>query len=151
MPTRTRTPRIVRAGGAGLALALLTTLPACSAFSKSDVDYAKPYPTQADRDEVLDVQVFRDGTKIKMTNATARDFGPSTLWVNQRFSRPIDGFAPGETVTLSLYEFRDQYQDKFRAGGFFATLDPDPVVLVELQPADEATLYGFVVVGNEMN
>ncbi|MEZ6243980.1 MAG: hypothetical protein R3B57_13165 [Phycisphaerales bacterium] len=153
MTIRTRTHRIVRVGGAGLMLALVPTLAACSAFSRSDVDYARPYPFDAERQDMLDVQVFREGTKLKMTNTTAHAFGPSTLWVNQRFSRPIDAFAPGETITLNLYDFRDQYQDAFRAGGFFATQEPDQVVLVELQPGDEAggKLYGFVVVKNEMN
>ncbi len=154
MPHRHRTPTAVRALGACSLLAAALALPACGAFSKSDVDYARAYPFEAEREDVLDVQVFRDGTKIRMTNATARSFGPSTLWVNQRFSRPIEGFASGQTVTVSLHEFRDQYQDQFRAGGFFAIRDPDPVVLVELEPGDAdagAPLYGFVVVDNKMN
>lgn len=139
------------------AVAVLSSLAitGCGAFSKSDVDYARPYPAQADKGDVLDVQVFRQGTRLKMTNATARSFGAGTLWVNQRFSRPIEGFAAGETLTVDLYDFRDQYQDQFRAGGFFATRDPDPVVLVELETGGgeptTGTMYGFVVVRNEMN
>lgn len=154
MPTPERTPTTVRAIGAGLALAALLALPACSAFSRSDVDYARPYPFEAEREDVLDIQVFREGTRITMTNTTARAFGPSTLWVNQRYSRPIDGLASGQTLTLDLYDFRDQYQDAFRAGGFFATRDPDRVILVEIEPGgvqDDGTLYAFVVVANEMN
>jgi len=151
--TRTRTHTIVRAGGAGLALVLASALGACSSSSRTDAGDARPYPFEAERRGVVDIHVFREGTRIKMTNSTSRSFGPSTLWVNQRFSRPIEGLGSGETLTLNLYDFRDQYQDPFRAGGFFATRDPDPVVLVELQPGDgdEGALYGFVVVKNEMN
>ncbi len=119
-----------------------------------DVDYARAYPRAAPRGDVLDVQVFRADTMLTMTNSTSRSFGPSTLWVNERFSRPIDAFASGQTLKLDLYEFRDQYQDQFRAGGFFATRDPDPVVLVQLETGAEdgaQELIGFVVVSNEIN
>ena len=119
-----------------------------------DVDYARAYPRATPPGEVIDIQVFRSGTKLTMTNSTSRSFGPSTLWVNERFSRPIEGFEPGQTLTLDLYEFRDEYQDQFRAGGFFATRDPDPVVLVQLEtgpedPYDE--LIGLVIVSDDIN
>jgi hypothetical protein len=119
-----------------------------------DVEYARSYPRATPSGDVLDIQVFRSGTKLTMTNSTSRSFGPSTLWVNERFSRPIDGFEPGETLTLDLYEFRDQYQDQFRAGGFFATRDPDPVVLVQLETGPEDAsdeMIGFVIVSDDIN
>ncbi len=127
----------------------------CRVFSGApDVDYARAYPRATPLGEVLDVQVFRSGTKLTMTNSTSRSFGPSTLWVNERFSRPIQGFGAGQTLSLDLYSFRDEYQDQFRAGGFFATRDPDPVVLVQLEtgPEDQYDeLIGFVIVSNDIN
>lgn len=98
--------------------------------------------------EVLDIQVFRDGTSLELTNTTARAFGEGTLWVNQRYALPIDGLELGESLRLPLGEFRDQYGDTFRAGGFFATRDPDLVVLTQLETAE--ALYGLVVVGNRI-
>lgn len=116
-----------------------------------DVDYARAYPRATTKGDVLDVQVFRNGTRLTMTNSTSRSFGPSTLWINERFSRPIDGFGAGQTLSLDLYTFRDEFQDQFRAGGFFATRDPDPVVLVQLETDEPSEMVGFVVVSNDMN
>jgi hypothetical protein len=81
-----------------------------------------------------------------MTNPTPRDFGPATVWINQRFSRDIPSFAPGETVKLDLRSFVDQYGEAFRAGGFFATKEPDPVVLVQVEPEGSEELIGLIVV-----
>lgn len=150
MQMRSKTTRVV--GACVLLASSVLVTGGCRAFSGApDVDYARAYPRATPRSDVADVQVFRNGTKLTMTNSTSRDFGPSTLWVNERFSRPIGSFAPGQTLTLDLYEFRDQFQDQFRGGGFFATRDPDPVVLVQLETADEPQeLVGFVVVANEI-
>jgi hypothetical protein len=112
--------------------------------------YAKPYPTAAVRDAgTLDIQVVRNAKVIGFTNTTAREFGPSTVWVNRWYSRPIDGLKVGETVSLPLDEFKDVYSDTFRAGGFFAKENPDVVVLCELESTSEGgatTMYGLVVV-----
>lgn len=114
--------------------------------------YDRPYPRELEQSEVIDVQVIRDPeTVISLTNTTSRAFGPSTLWINGRFSRPILGFAPGETLRLDLYEFRDEFGEKFRAGGFFATKNPDKVVHAQLETVEdgETKLIGLVVVGQD--
>ena len=97
---------------------------------------ARSYPAAAARAGSVDIQAFRDGTTLRMTNTTARGFGPSTVWVNRRFSLPIDGLMPGAGLELDLRRFIDEYGSAFRAGGFFATQRPEPVVLVELEDAD---------------
>ncbi len=116
---------------------------------------AKPgptYPQAVRQGPVLDVQVFREVTALRFTNTTTRDFGPCTLWLNKRYSLPIEGFASGETVELDLTRFVDAFGDTYRAGGFFAQRDPAPVVLAQLETTDEAgepVLLGLVVVENK--
>lgn len=109
-----------------------------------DIEEGPTYPgTQQTR--VLDVQVFRDETQIRFTNTSARTFGPCRMWLNQWYSRELDGLAAAETVTLNLGEFRDRYGAPFRAGGFFATERPDRLVLAQIEENNE--IVGLVVVG----
>jgi hypothetical protein len=98
---------------------------------------------------VLDVQVVRDVTQISSTNTSARAFAePTTMWINRRFSRPIGAWGVGETLTIDLEQFRDNFGEQFRAGGFFSANRPDDVVLVELETGegDGRELVGLVVV-----
>ncbi len=112
-----------------------------------------PYPEDIKQGEVFDVQVFRDVTLLRFTNTTTRDFGPSVIWINKRYSLAIPGFASGETVELELGNFVDEFGDVYRAGGFFAQRTPAPVVLVQIETVedDEPILHGFVVVENKYN
>ena len=113
--------------------------------------YDRPYPATIEPAGQLDVQVARDGPVITLTNTTARSFGPSTLWINRRYSRPVPGFGVGQTLTLPLEQFRDEYGDPFRGGGFFATEQPDRIVMAELETVSDAqtVIYGLVVVGGQ--
>ncbi|MEM1424258.1 MAG: hypothetical protein AAGH64_09665 [Planctomycetota bacterium] len=99
--------------------------------------------------ETLDVQVERDETELRLTNTSARDFGPATLWVNAGFSHPIDGFAIGESLTIDLGAFVDEYGNRFRSGGFFATRQPHDVVLAEIEDGSDGARYGLIVVRGE--
>lgn len=103
---------------------------------------------QLDKAEVLDIQVFRNVTTLELTNTTARSFEDATIWLNQRYSMPIGGLDIGESLELPLRRFVDEYGDTFRAGGFFATRDPDPVVLAQLE--SEGVLYGLLMGGNRI-
>lgn len=97
------------------------------------VDYARAYPAGLEPGPVLDIQVVKHPTELEMTNTTARAIGPSTLWLNQRFSRPIDGLAVGQTLTLTLTDFRDEYGEALRPGGFWASRIPTALVLAQLE------------------
>lgn len=138
-------------------LCALCVLPSCNSIPTGLADkpvgtYDRPYPRHLAQTEVLDIQVIRNPeTVISLTNTTSRTFGPSTIWINGRYSRPILGLAPGETLRLNLYEFRDEFGEKFRAGGFFATKLPDEVVHAQLETIEngETKLLGLVVVGQE--
>ena len=114
--------------------------------------YDRPYPAQLPQSEVLDIQVIREPqTTITLTNTTAKSFGPSTLWLNACFGRPIEGMLPGQTLSLSLKEFRDEFGDRFRAGGFFATKAPEVLVQAQLETIvdGQSMLYGLIVVGED--
>lgn len=131
-----------------LAAALAMSTAGCR--SGSDVEASGAvYPDAARQSRVLDVQVVRNETQITMTNTTARGFGPSRVWVNAWYSREIDGFAVGQTLTLNLHDFKDRYGTPFRAGGFWATRRPERLVLAQIEPlgSDPRELIGLVVVG----
>lgn len=144
-----------RAARVRLALPLLGLglLAGCSILDTRpapDITYARGYPAQLRQGETLDIQVVRDGTTIRITNTSATALGPGTLWVNRWYSRPIDGLGVGEAVTLPLGEFRDEFGEAFRAGGFFASEDADIVVLTQYETTQApygTVLYGLVVVG----
>lgn len=132
-----------------LLLILATLLPACAA-PRNPVPYARLYPASPPRAKTLDIQVFRETHYLELTNTTARAFGPSTIWLNSRYSRPIDGLAVGQTLRLRLTDFRDENYEAFRAGGFFAVDAPEPLVLAELETDDaesgQRVFYGLIVV-----
>jgi hypothetical protein len=136
-----------RAGGLALACALLG---ACAGGGPKTLVENRPYPQQRQA-ETLDVHVYRRGTTIDITNSTANTLGPGTLWLNMWFSRELEALPPGARVNIHLAEFKDQYGEAFRAGGFWATQAPDRLALAQLElPAGEGTgrLVGLVVVGD---
>jgi hypothetical protein len=95
--------------------------------------------------QTLDIQVVRSETDVTLTNTTARSFGRSRLWINRWYSREIESFGVGETLELQLSSFRDIYGESFRAGGFWATREPQRVELVQLETAD--SMLGLIAVG----
>ncbi|NUQ67898.1 MAG: hypothetical protein HUU18_06425 [Phycisphaerales bacterium] len=114
------------------------------------VDYARDYPALR-QGETVNIQVFRRPTEIELTNTTARAFGPCTLWLNARYSRPLDGLGVGQTLVLPLAEFRDINSEAFRGGGFFATDTPDRLVLAQIETKDDtgaSRLLGLIVVSH---
>ena len=131
-----------------LALLPLAAFVLAACHAPATIDERQPYPAELQQAATLDVQVVRDETHITMTNTTARDFGPSTLWLNQWYSREIEGFAPGQTLRLHLADFEDKFGDAFRAGGFFATDIPQQIALVQIEsgPPGARTLTGLVYV-----
>lgn len=129
---------------------LAATIGGCSS-TPTLTGYERVYPEYPNRVETLDIQVFRETKHVTLTNTTATAFGPSTLWLNAWYSRPIDGLAVGETLHLPLASFRDEHGYAFRGGGFFAVEAPERLALTELESVrDDATVYyRLVVVGGE--
>lgn len=152
MLTHPRTRTVPLAGVLILALAL--PLGGCQLFSeKQSADPGPGYPESLPRGDSVPVQVFREITTLRMTNTTARTFGPGRLWLNQQYSAEVGQFQPGETWEINLRTFVDEFGEVYRAGGFFAQRDPAAVVLVEIEsgPPDARELVGFVVVENRFN
>lgn len=133
-----------------LALVLVSSLALSACESVPAVDYARPYPRELPPGPVLDVQVFRRAKTLEFTNTTGAALGPGTLWLNRRFSRPIkEPIGVGQSVSIPLIEFRDEFGDAFKPGGFWATENPDAVALCQLEVPREgqkAEIIGLVTV-----
>lgn len=137
----------------------------CASGEPEEIAYAREFPPQLVQREVLNIHVLRrpttfGGANIELTNTSDRSFGPSTLWLNGRYSRPIEGLAVGQTLVIPLTEFTDQHSDRVRAGGFFATEAPDRIVLAQIEvppasdagtPAGTGTLIGLIVAGKQQD
>lgn len=149
--------KLQRRVGIGLVTVLLVgvggAVAACSGGQRVvGLDEFPAYPGEKPQAEILNVQVLRDADMISLTNTTAERFGRVTIWLNQEFSQTVDGIGVGETVTLDLNEFRNQYGARFRAGGFFATQRPKDVVLAQIEPdADSEGLLGLIVVDGRVS
>ncbi|MAY74493.1 MAG: hypothetical protein CMJ31_07290 [Phycisphaerae bacterium] len=117
----------------------------CKQTARVNYEDARKYPDLV-QEETLNVQVFRLGTNLRLTNTTAHTLPAGTLWLNRWFFREVESVEPGESLHLPLKGFRDRYGESFRAGGFFATRDPDLVVLAQLEANGE--LHGLIVVEN---
>ncbi len=136
--------------------AACAAIPAGCASAPPSMESDIVYPAHVGQREMLDIQVVQHATTIEFTNTTARAFGPCRMWLNARFSRALDGLRVGETLTLNVSEFRDEFNESFRHGGFWATRPGDRLVLaqIEVPPTgggEKPSLLGLVVVGRPAN
>lgn len=125
---------------------LLAGVTACSSSVPSGP--ARSYPAHLPRGPVLDIHVFLEPDRLRLTNTTTTSFEHATLWLNAWFSAPIDRFHVGQTLSVPLKQFRDEHGEAFRGGGFFATEPPDRLVLAELETTwqDQPTLLRLIVI-----
>ena len=147
---------VVGGWGAGLALMgglLAVGVGGCAgAQQRKDTTYARPFPGTMPIAETLNIQVFRGEKSLELTNTTGRAFGPSALWLNMRFNKPIESLAVGETLVIPLSDFRDEFGAAFRGGGFFAPERPDALALTQFETknaAGESVLYGLVTLNGK--
>lgn len=117
------------------------------------VTYARPFPPDLHQTEQLNIQARRNNHRITLTNSTTEHFDAGTLWINRRFSHPVQSLDIGQTVTLDLRDFVDEHGEFFRGGGFFATERPADVMLFQLETERDAdvVLLGLVSVGQTPN
>jgi hypothetical protein len=130
-------------------LFLVSLVPLGCQSTPSPKPYSRPYP-DLKQSEVLNIQVIRHTKTLDFTNTTARVLGPSTVWINARFCQPLDGLAVGQSVSLRMKDFRDQFNDTFRAGGFFAVEPPERLGLAQIETKDadgKPVMLGMIVVG----
>jgi hypothetical protein len=125
--------------GASLAASMLG---GCRAGSKIDAE--RTYPIEKSQTAAVDVQVIRNETQITMVNTTAQPLPAGTIWINGQFSHAFDGLTPGSRTTMSLKEFRNEYGEAFRAGGFFATQRSSDLVMAQIET--DTHMIGLVVV-----
>jgi hypothetical protein len=130
-----------------LTLVALAGVAACSSGPRPD--YARPYPGEIEQAQTLNIQARRLDDKLVLTNTTAKPLPAGTLWVNRSFAYPSPPLAVGESVTLPLAKFRNEQNDSFRAGGFFATERPDRVV--QVQHEAEGQIVGLVAIEERSN
>ena len=118
------------------------TLAGCGVFTPAHE--VRAYPEGVEQSRVVDIQAYRDGTELVITNTTAERWEQGTVWLNGQFSYPFGGLDLGDSLRMPLGGFRNEHGEAFRAGGFFSTERPDTVVLVQLEQGEE--LVGVVVV-----
>ncbi len=134
------------------ALAALTSLCACATLDElagnARLENGPVYPQSLGQSGMLDIQVFRRETVLVLTNTTSESFPHGgRIWVNAQFSMPFEKFEIGETLSVDLRDFVNEFGERFRAGGFFATERPDRVVLVQIEHSEQ--IIGLVVVEDE--
>lgn len=132
-----------------LPVLLLGPLGACTP-QKYDPSLAMPtFPETLSQPESIDVQVFRENTNIEIVNTSPRSYRDVIVWLNRRYGRRVDEIIAGETVRLSLWEFRDRLGEVFRAGGIFATEEPTPLRIVQIQLDDTQPMIGLITIRAE--
>jgi hypothetical protein len=129
-----------------LAAILLPLAAGCRQFTYSPESATRPYPAQLPQGEVARIQVFSDGVVLEVVNASGTSYRDFDLWINRRWMRFVPRLDAGETIVLPLGEFWDVLGEGPQTGGFFAAYKPTPVVLVQLQTAEDAPLVGAIAV-----
>lgn len=133
---------------AGLGLVVLSGVLGCQGRGGVEEQYPL-YPGVVNGDVLLDVQAFRRGRNLEMTNTSTISFEHARVWANRTYSREISDFGIGETIRVGLAGFRNEYGQRFEAGGFFATARPDALVSVEIEA--DGVMYRVVVVEDTIN
>lgn len=129
-----------------LSLFLLAMPAACRQFTYAPARASRPYPAHLPQGETVRVQVLSNGVTIDVVNATAREYRDFDLWLNRRYSRFVPRLGAGESITLHLDTFWDRFGEGPQVGGFFASREPTPIVLAEIQVDETSPLVGLVAV-----
>jgi hypothetical protein len=130
-------------------VAIGATASSCARSLYAPERATRAYPFELHNTDSVDIQVFRDHEKLEIINATATSYNDVDIWINQRYVNHVESLPAGESVTLSLWEFGDQWGGVFNAGGVFRTYEPMPVRLVEIQSAADAPLVGLITIRAE--
>jgi len=126
-------------------------LPACSRSNSLAIVENRPYPAELTQREVLDIHIIKYATEIEFTNTSDRTLGPGTLWLNGRYGKEIEPVPSGATVRYTLADFKDQWNDHFRRGGFWAKDTPEVLYLTQLETGEGESqqLVGFISIRAE--
>ncbi len=129
-----------------MAISLLSTVPGCEQQRFVPESATRPYPRELHTTNVVDIQVFRDGSDIELINSTSMSYQDFDLWVNQRYLKRVESLPAGKRLTISLWDFFDVRGERMNAGGLFRTTEPTPVRMVEIQQATDDALVGLIAI-----
>jgi hypothetical protein len=131
--------------------ALVGGVGGCSRSNSLAIVENAAYPAELTQREVLNIHIIKHPTEIEFTNTSDRTLGPGTLWLNGRYAKSVDAIPSGATVRYTLIEFKDQWNDNFRRGGFWAKENPEVLYLTQLETGegDARALTGFITVRAE--
>ena len=132
-----------------LLLCIVIAAPGCARKTYDPAWATRPYPNQLHTTTTVDMQVFRTDTKMEIVNSTARSYSNFDMWINQRYVAHVESLPAGQSITLSLWDFRDVYGNTFYAGGFFRTYEATPLRMVEIQPGVDQKMVGLVTIRAE--
>jgi len=125
------------------------TMAGCTRRLNDPAWATQPYPDELHTTNIADMQVFRKGTNLHIVNSTAHSYSEFDLWVNQRYVHHIGSLGAGQTVRVSLWDFKDEFGDRFYAGGFFRVREAQVVRLVQIQQDETQPLLGLVTIRAE--
>ena len=131
--------------------AMVVGVGGCSRSSSLAIVENSGYPVELTQREVLNIHIIKYPTEIEFTNTSERTLGPGTLWLNGRYAKVIEAVPSGATVRYTLIVFKDQWNDSFRRGGFWARENPEVLYLTQLETGegDARQLIGMITVRSE--
>jgi hypothetical protein len=102
------------------------------------------YPEHLHATSSTNIQAFRDGQWILIVNATATSYHEPKIWINQQYVSSIPELLAGQTIVLSLWDFRNQLGEVLNVGGILRTSTPTPIRMTEIQINDQEPMIGMI-------
>lgn len=125
-------------------------LGACASQPYEPDRATRPYPRgRHTTDPPQDIQVFREGHRLRLVNTTTRSYHDAELWINQRYVMDLPALEPGATVIVNMGQLWDRWGGSPSAGGFLRRNAPTPVRMAEIELDDSAPLVGLIVIRSE--
>lgn len=106
---------------------------------------ALQYPGEENKGESLDIIVEQQGDQLKVTNVAARGVESFQLWLNQQYVTVADKLAPGQTISLPMSGFINQYGEAFPTGSFLSPDKARPLVSADLYDPRTGQLHAVTV------
>lgn len=98
----------------------------------ADALSALRYPGRSTYGPDLDIVLTREGSKIRLTNRTARSYTGLQLWLNQQYVQHADRVAIGPNPQMKLATFINRHREPFPTGSFLQPERAKPVISAEL-------------------
>ena len=122
------------------------TLGGCTAPLYDPALATRAYPELLSQSEVIQIQAVPKETVLQIINGTVTDYREVDIWVNRRYMKHITEILAGQTIEVTITDFRDVWGQCPQPGGFWRTRPPTPLVLVQIQRDETQPLLGLVAV-----